>query len=135
MKSGRAYLRGFGLFMLVGGLAFLVDTTITLALAAFIHYLLANAVGFAIAFLVNFLLGHRIAFDQPFALASLRRALPGVLAISLSGLALSSGFMLLFHGTMALPLLPSKVATAGLVMMWNFGLRYSTVYRESTRNG
>lgn len=130
--AGQAARTGFverGLrFGVVGAVAFLIDTGLTLLLAQALHYVAANTVGFFVANAVNFLLGHFWAFRDVTPGCSAARTYPLILAVSAVGLGLSDLLIYALVGLAGMALLPGKVVTAGLVMIWNFGARHYWIY-------
>ena len=122
-------VKKFKAYLVVGGLGFLIDFTVTLFLANHFHYLVANTVGFLIANTVNFLAGHRFVFNRPWHLKDMAKAYPGVLAVSVVGLILSNLLMFLFIEKLGLSLVFAKIITTGLVLVWNFLARLGFVYR------
>lgn len=61
-------------YLVVGGIAFIVDASITMMLAKHIHYVAANTAGFIVANLVNFLLAHKWVFHGKLEPVELGRA-------------------------------------------------------------
>lgn len=116
----------------MGGMAFAIDTSVSLALADWMHYVAANSVGFLTAFAFNYATAHRFVFRRSFSRREISASLPPVLMISLTGLALSDLLIILFHGVWNFSLLPAKVLTAVLAMIFNVGARLYLVYGSSS---
>lgn len=122
-------VKKFTSYLVVGGIAFIVDAGITLALAKHIHYVAANTAGFVIANLVNFLLAHKWVFHGKLEPVNLGRAYLPTLLVSVMGLLLSNLFMVMFVGFAGWSLLPAKILTTMLVLVWNFFGRIKFIYR------
>jgi putative flippase GtrA len=117
-------------YALVGTLAFVVDLSVTLALAAIVpHYLVANTLGFMAANGLQFFIAHHWVFAGA-AGTTPWKAYCATLGISVAGLALSN--LLVYAGVdgMGLPLAVAKAATAVLVLGFNYLLRVVLVYRQ-----
>lgn len=115
----------------MGSIAFVIDAGITLLLAKFIHYIAANTVGFIVANLVNFLLAHKWVFHGKPGATELSSAYLPVLVISVIGLLLSNLCMFALIGIAGLQLLPAKIFTTLIVLVWNFFGRIGFVYNKS----
>jgi putative flippase GtrA len=114
----------------VGGLSFLVDYGVTVLLVQFLPLLVANTLGFACANVFNFLLAHFWVFRGGRGAGELARAYVSVLAISMMGLFLNDLIVWIMVKRLELPLLFGKITAAGLVMLWNYFARVTTVYRK-----
>ena len=117
-------------YLIVGAIAFLIDIALTIYLARFFHYVIANTLGFVVANLANFLLAHKWVFNHDFSRPQLARAYPPVFAVSIIGLLLSDLFIYIFIDMLGLDLIPGKVATTALVLIWNFYGRIIFVYKH-----
>ena len=115
--------------MIVGAIAFLIDIALTVYLARFFHYVIANTLGFVVANIANFLLAHKWVFNHDFTRPQLTRAYPPVFAVSIIGLLLSDLFIYIFVDMLGLDLIPGKVATTALVLIWSFYGRIVFVYK------
>lgn len=124
-------IKKFKAYLIVGGASFLIDFAITLLLVPYLHYLWANTLGFLIANAFNFLAGHRYVFKRPWHLADMARAYPAVLSVSVIGLILSNVLMYVFIEQMAMDLIPAKIVTTALVLIWNFSARLRFIYKSS----
>lgn len=118
-------------YAFIGALAFAIDTSASLVLAEWMHYVAANSAGFLTAFAFNYAAGHRYVFRRSFSRQEIAASLPPVLMISLAGLGLSDLLIILFHGVMNFSLLPAKIMTASLAMVFNLGARLYLVYGSS----
>jgi putative flippase GtrA len=124
-------VKKFTSYAIVGGITFFIDAGITLGLATFLHYIVANTLGFAVANVVNFLLAHNWVFRGKLARADLVRTYFSVLAISVVGLLLSNLCMYLLIDHADMQLLPAKILTTLIVLVWNFFGRIAFVYNKA----
>jgi putative flippase GtrA len=122
-------VKKFTSYLVVGGIAFIIDTGITLVLAQHFHYVAANTAGFVVANGVNFLLAHKWVFHGKLEALELGRAYWPTLAVSIVGLLLSNLFMVLFVGLAGWHLLSAKILTTILVLAWNFFGRIKFIYK------
>ncbi len=114
-------------YIVVGGLAFVVDwAVLRLGIDLGAHYLLATALGFAAGLVLNYALsvtwvwrGTRATAWRDFAVFTL---------IGIGGLLLTEGLMHLAVETGGLTATVAKPPIAGLVLLWNFGLRRIFVF-------
>ena len=114
----------FGLYAVVGGIAFLADFGVLFLLAsrAGFHYLVAAAAGFLVGVTINYVLSVRWVFD--------RRRLQSPIAefqvfalIGLIGLGLNEIFMWVLTDGLNAHYLISKMCAAALLLVWNFSAR------------
>lgn len=120
----------FAKYLVVGGLAFIVDAVVLRIFTELFgaHYLVSAAFGFLAGLLTNYALSVRWVFvkrkgfapSAEFAIFSL---------IGAGGLLLTELFMWLFTDIGGLYYMYSKVLTAALVLVWNFGLRKYILFR------
>lgn len=126
-------LRQFGQYVVVGGLAFVVDFT-TLALLTErlgFHYLVSASIAFLLGLVTNYLLCVAWVFEHrsfanrihEFAIFSL---------IGLIGLAANDAIMYLLTELVGINYLLSKIAAAGLILLLNFFLRRRILFSGPT---
>jgi putative flippase GtrA len=123
----RALGREFMRYTVVGGLAFVADwAVLKLCLLLGLQYLAATAAGFMVGLALNYTLcvvwawrGTSATTARDFAVFAL---------IGLGGLLLTELLMRLAVGTLGVPAPAAKVPIAGLVFLWNFGLRRVLVF-------
>ncbi len=114
-------------YVVVGGLAFLIDWSIlNQGVALGIHYLVATAIGFVAGLLINFMLcilwiwkGSQAKTVKDFSIFT---------AIGVAGLAWTELGMWVGVGLLGFKPSPSKVVVAGFVLIWNFALRKILVF-------
>lgn len=121
----------FASYVVIGSIAFFIDASITLGLASFLHYIVANTLGFIVANLANFLLAHKWVFHGQLVRAELVKTYLPVLAISVIGLGLSNLNMYLLIEHVSMHILPAKVVTTFVVLVWNFFGRIAFVYNKT----
>lgn len=119
-------------YVLIGGLAFVIDFTILQALTelADVYYLYAATVGFLVGLLVNYWLSTRWVFS--YRKLSDRRAefiIFGV--IGLLGLALNNLSLYAMTEFLSIDYRISKLLTAGIVLAFNFLLRRALLFTRS----
>ncbi len=117
-------------YVVAGGLAFVTDLAITLALSQAVHYLVANTVAFFLANLGQFFLVHRWVFGRPLRGQRLLPPYLATLGISLAGLGASTLIVSLGVGFLGQPLAGVKCVAAVVVLLLNYALRAGFVYRR-----
>lgn len=123
-------VKKFASYLVVGGIAFIIDASITLMLAKYIHYVAANTVGFIFANLANFLLAHKWVFHGKLEPNELGRAYMATLVVSIIGLLLSNLCMIMFVDIAGWHLLPAKILSTIIVLVWNFLGRIKFIYKQ-----
>jgi len=117
-------------YFFVGGFAFIIDISILYLLTQFlsIHYLISAIFGFIAGLIVNYLLSINWVFDTrnvknqkiEFSIFTL---------IGVIGLTLNELFLWTFTEFLYFHYLVSKVMTAFLIFLWNFGMRKYILFR------
>ena len=115
-------------YAIIGALAFGVDYGTLALLAPRLPLLAANTIAFVVANATNFLLAHGWVFGQTLRGDGVRKQYVAVLAISVVGLALNDAIVAVGIDGLGLPMLATKMAATGLVMLWNYGARVRWVY-------
>jgi putative flippase GtrA len=119
-------------YVLVGGVAFLVDFGSLYALGGVlgVHYLVAAALAFLLGLGTNYALSVRWVF--PVRRFGNRWAEFGVFGlIGLAGLGLNELIIWQCTESLGLHYLVSKLVSAGLVLFWNFFARKYVLFRRS----
>lgn len=124
-------VKKFASYVVIGSIAFSIDASITLGLATFLNYIFANTVGFIVANFANFLLAHKWVFHGKLVRAELVNTYFPVLAISVIGLGLSNLSMYLLIEYVNMHILPAKIVTTLIVLVWNFFGRITFVYNKT----
>ena len=127
----RKVLHQFGRYVVVGGLAFLVDfgTLFTLTHYADFHYLVSATAGFLLGLLVNYLICIRWIFDFR-ALSDARHEFAVFAGVGVAGLILNNGIIYALTEWADIHYLSSKVIAAGLILIFNFSLRRTLLFSE-----
>ncbi|HJW03729.1 MAG TPA: GtrA family protein [Azospira sp.] len=127
-------VRQFLQYVLVGGLAFLVDYATLFLLTHFggMHYLLAATVGFALGLAANYLLCIAWVFNQR-TMNNQAAEFTAFALIGIMGLALNNGLMYVATDLAGIHYLISKLLAAACVLAFNFGLRRHFLFTDHTR--
>lgn len=128
-ESAYCMIKKFSSYLVVGGIAFIFDTWITLILAKITHYVVANTIGFIVANIINFFLAHKWVFHGNLEPKELGRAYLATLIVSIIGLLLSNLCMMTFVDIVGLELLSAKILSAIVVLVWNFSGRMKLIYK------
>lgn len=124
-------VKKFASYVVIGSIAFSIDASITLGLAIFLNYIVANTVGFVVANFANFLLAHKWVFNGKLVRAEFVHTYFPVLAISVIGLGLSNLSMFLLIDYVSMQILSAKIVTTLVVLVWNFFGRVTFVYNKT----
>ena len=124
-------LHQFGRYLVVGGLAFLVDfgTLFALTHYADFHYLVSATAGFLLGLLVNYLICIRWIFDFR-ALSDARHEFAVFAGVGVAGLVLNNGLIYALTEWAGAHYLSSKAAATGLILAFNFSLRRALLFTE-----
>jgi len=127
--AGNTWIQLFR-YTLVGGVAFAVDfsTLVFLTEMAETHYLASAAAGFLAGLGTNYVLSVSWVFNRR-RLSSRRLEFALFAAIGLVGLAMNEAFIYGFTEWVGMHYIYSKLATAILVYLWNFGARKLSLFR------
>jgi putative flippase GtrA len=130
LPARRSALTEFLRYLVVGGLAFLLDFSSLFCLKTYVklNYLVAAAIAFMIGMAVNYLLSISWVFSKrrlgvP-ALEFLVFAVIGVIGLGLNELG-----MYVFVHVAGLHYLLAKILTAAGVLVWNFAARKASLFR------
>jgi putative flippase GtrA len=117
-------------FSLVGGLCFIIDYGLMVALKELlgVHYLLAAAVSFTVSVVVNYILCVVWAFKG--VEKTNKVVMAAFFMTSLVGLGLTELFMWIFVDFMHISYLIAKIVTAVLVMIWNYITKKKALYMK-----
>ena len=117
-------------FALVGGLCFIIDYGLMVALKELlgVHYLIAAAVGFTVSVIVNYILCVVWAFKG--VEKTNKVVMAAFFMTSLVGLGLNELFMWIFVDFIHISYLIAKIVTAVLVMIWNYITKRKALYMK-----
>lgn len=116
-------------FLIVGGLAFIVDYSVLWALAGplGVNYLAASALSFSVSVIFNYVLSSIWVFDCTVSGNKIGEFLAFV-ALSVVGLLLNLAIMWIAVDIMGIHYLVAKIVSTGIVMVYNFISR-KTIFR------
>jgi len=125
------FFRQFAQYVLVGGLAFLVDfgTLFVLTDYADFHYLVSATAGFLLGLLVNYLICIRWIFDYR-ALSNVRHEFAVFAGVGVAGLVINNGLIYALTEWADIHYLGSKIVAAGLILIFNFSLRRTLLFSD-----
>ena len=120
----------FARYLVVGGLAFLVDLGTLYALTEFagLHYLVSAAVAFLLGSAVNYALSRMWVFDRR-VIQNTSLEILAFTAIGIVGLGLNEAIIWFIHEPMHFHYLAAKIVSGGIVLIWNFGARKFLLFR------
>ena len=130
------FLNQFARYLVVGGLAFIVDFGSLYLLTEFagLHYLASAAVAFLLGLITNYLLSRVWVFDrrtmENTALEFLVFAVIGIV-----GLGLNEAIIWFVREKIHFHYMVAKVISSAIVLMWNFGARRSLLFSERPMPG
>ena len=108
-------------YLIVGGLAFVVDFIVLLLLVNYlsVNYLVAAGISFLLGLLANYLLSISWVFNQE-AKSSISQSVLIFVITGVVGLGINEVFMFTFTHLVGLQYLLSKIFTVPIVLLWNF---------------
>ena len=121
-------VRQFVLYLVVGGIATIVEWVIFYILNRFnyIHYMGATALAFVVSTFDNWLFCRLMLFKER---ENIWKELLKIYATSVVGLLMNLLLMWLAVEIFALPEMISKMIATGIVFMWNFLIRKFVIYK------
>lgn len=125
----------FAQYVVVGGLAFLVDFAILYFLTdkAGLHYLASASIAFLVGLLVNYALCVVWIFEVR-AIAHRGHEFAVFSIIGLVGLVLNNGLLYVLTDQAGLHYLLSKMFAAGVILIFNFGMRRAILFTERQKS-
>jgi putative flippase GtrA len=123
-------LHQFGRYLIVGGLAFVVDFGSLYLLTKFVglHYLLSAAIAFLLGLVINYLLSRVWVFNRR-TMDSVTMEFLVFAVIGVLGLGLNEAVIWFVVEKIHFHYLVAKAISAGLVLFWNFGARKMVLFR------
>lgn len=119
-------IRQLFLYLIVGGIATVVEWVCFYFLDRWMHYIIATALAFVISTFANWLAGRLIMFKK--ARNRLTREMMQIYATSACGLLFNFLIMWIAIDCIGLPDMLSKVIATGIVFFWNFLVRKYLIY-------
>jgi putative flippase GtrA len=123
-------LQQFARYLVVGGLAFVVDFGLLYLLTEFagFHYLISAAMAFLFGLLTNYFLSRLWVFDRR-TMESVAMEFVIFTVIGIVGLGLNEGIIWFVREKIHFHYMIAKAISAGIVLIWNFGARKSVLFR------
>ncbi len=132
LASQRSAVRQFARYLAVGGVAFAVDFSFLYGLTEFgrYSYLTSAAIAFLLGLIVNYWLSRAWVFDRR---AVSNTGLEFVLfsLVGIIGLGVNQSVIWFATETMQLHYMLAKLATAGIVLAWNFAARKYLLFSDN----
>lgn len=124
--------RQFLQYLIVGGMAFLVDLSALYGLTEFVslHYLVSATIGFLLGLLLNYLLCVAWIFEYRALENAIHEFLLFAL-IGIIGLLLNNVLLYGFTEGLGMFYLVSKLLAAGIILVFNFSLRRHILFSET----
>lgn len=118
------FVKQFLKYIIVGGLAFIFDFLTLYLLTEYLHfhYLFSSACAFIVGLNVNYVLAKYFVFKES-KIKNVKKEYLAIVAISLSGLFLNQVCIWFSTDILGIYYLYSKLITAGIVLIYNFGIR------------
>lgn len=118
----------------VGGLAFLIDSSILISLTelAHIHYLISAAIGFIVSLAVHYMLSIRWVFSYR-SLENPHAEFAIFTGIGIIGLALTEFLLWFITEKIGFHYMISKLFAVGIVFLFNYYARKYTLFREQPK--
>lgn len=113
-------------YVFVGGAAFVLDAAVLWLLSFFMHYLIAAAAAFVVGLSCNYFLSKLFVFTDKDINAAVEYAVYA--AIGIIGLGITEILMYIFTEKAGFYFMISKIITAAIVLVWNFGARKIILY-------
>lgn len=124
-------LRQFLQYILVGGIAFVVDFSILFLLTdkVGLHYLASATIAFLVGLLINYVLCIAWVFDVR-VISNRRHEFAIFASIGIASLILNNGLMYAFTDLGGQHYLLSKLMAASLILIFNFVLRRTILFSK-----
>lgn len=131
MKADREQFKELFLYLIVGGLATLVEWAAFWVFSTPLHiqYLLATALAFILSTFANWAFGRLLVFKDPGG-QSLLRELGSIYLASVVGLLLNLGIMYVLVEFISLPEMIAKMTATVLVFAYNYLVRKLIIYKK-----
>lgn len=119
----------FFLYLIVGGLATIVEWAVFYVLNSFllIHYALSTAIAFILSTFANCFFGRLILFHE--SKQNIAKELVKIYAVSIIGLLMNIAIMFVAVEKIGIQEILSKIIATGIVFIWNFLIRKLLIYK------
>jgi putative flippase GtrA len=123
-------LQQFSRYLVVGGVAFVVDFGLLYLLTEFagLHYLISAAIAFLFGLLTNYWLSRHWVFNRR-TLHNAAMEFVVFAGIGIVGLGLNEAVLWFAQEKIHIHYMIAKVISAGIILVWNFGARKSALFR------
>lgn len=118
----------FALYLVVGGIATIVEWVFFWLFDHWMHYALATALAFVISTFANWLAGRILVFKK--SEQSLAAELAQIYGASVAGLLMNLGIMWVAVEMFGIPEMAAKIIATGIVFFWNFLIRKLFIYKD-----
>lgn len=130
-QTPKEFIKQFFSYLIVGGIATLVEWSIFGLLFYILHVynLIAVTIAYIISTFVNMILGRKMTFTN----AKINRRLEVFLIYLVSAIGLGANLLLMFIFVDKLHLngMFSKIMCTGIVFIWNYAVRKWGIYRKT----
>jgi putative flippase GtrA len=123
-------LQQFSRYLVVGGLAFVVDFGSLYLLTEFagLHYLISAAIAFLFGLLTNYCLSRLWVFDRR-TIENVAMEFVIFTVIGIVGLGLNEAIIWFVREKIHFHYMIAKAISSAIVLIWNFGARKSVLFR------
>lgn len=118
----------FALYLVVGGIATVVEWACFWVFNHWMHYTLATALAFVVSTFANWLAGRLLVFKK--SDQSLLAELAQIYGTSIVGLLMNLGIMWVAVEQFGVQEMIAKIIATGIVFFWNFFIRKLLIYKE-----
>lgn len=127
MKNSLENIRQFAVYVVVGGIATIVEWAAFWAFNHYMHYFLATTLAFALSTLANWWAGRLLLFKTGHK--KLSKELTQIYITSILGLLFNFVIMWVAIEHLGIPEMASKMIATGIVFFWNFLVRKVLIYK------
>jgi putative flippase GtrA len=123
-------LQQFSRYLVVGGLAFVIDFGLLYLLTEFagLHYLISAAIAFLFGLLTNYCLSRLWVFDRR-TMENVAMEFVIFAVIGIVGLGLNEVILWFVREKIHFHYMLAKAVSTGILLIWNFGARKSVLFR------
>lgn len=118
----------FALYLVVGGIATVVEWACFWVLNHWMHYTLATALAFVVSTFANWLAGRLLVFKK--SDQSLLAELAQIYGTSIVGLLMNLAIMWIAVEQFGVQEMIAKIIATGIVFFWNFFVRKLLIYKS-----